>query len=328
MMKAILQKEPGGADQLFLGDTEVPSIHPKEILVRLKATALNRMDIIQREGKYPVPKDASSILGVDMAGVVEDVGSEVSRFKKGDEVFGLLQGGGYAELATIHEDLAWFKPNNLSFEEAAAVPEVFMTAYQTLFLVGQAKPEESVLIHAGASGVGTAAIQLALAKGIKPYVTAGSQEKIACCEILGALGGINYKEGPFAKKLLELTNDQGVDVVLDFVGAPYWEQNLDVLKKSGRLVVIGYMGGMKVEEANLGTILRKWIEVKGTTLRARSEGYRIELAKELGAFLLPRLADSQIKPIVGQIFHWSEVKEAHRMMEKNLNVGKIVMLIE
>lgn len=326
-MKAILVKEPGGADQLFLGETETPQPKANEILVKIKATALNRMDIIQREGRYPVPVDASSILGVDMAGVVEQVGSQVTRFKKGDEVFGLLQGGGYAEFATINHHLAWLKPQNLSFEEAAAIPEVFMTAYQTLYLVGQARQGESVLIHAGASGVGTAAIQLCQEKGNPCFVTAGSSEKIQCCEALGAKAGFNYKEGPFEDKILA-ASENGVDVVLDFVGAPYWEQNINCLKKSGRLVVIGYMGGVKVESMNLGMLLRKWIEVKGTTLRARSEEYRISLAQELGEFALSRFADGRLKPVVDRVFSWMEVREAHRCMEENQNIGKIVMVVE
>lgn len=326
-MKAILVKEPGGADQLYLTEIDVPLVREHEVLIQVKATALNRMDIIQREGRYPVPKDASSILGVDVAGVVAGVGSSVSKWKKGDEVFGLLQGGAYAEFATSHQDLLWKKPQNLSFEEAAALPEVFMTAYQTLFRVGEGLKGESVLIHAGASGVGTAAIQLAKQKGLTSYVTAGSDEKISFCESLGATKGFNYKDGDFFESLMNTTAGHGVDVILDFVGAPYWQSNLKALKKSGRLVVIGYMGGVKVSETDLGLILRNWLEIKGTTLRARSHEYRAHLAAEVGAYCLPRFEDGRLKPILYKCFDWAEVKKAHELMEANANVGKIVLQV-
>lgn len=326
-MKAVLQNNPGNRETLFIGDAQKPSVKDNEVLVRVKATALNRMDIIQREGRYPLPDDASSILGVDMAGVVEDFGSSVTNWKKGDEVFGLLQGGGYAEYTSIAEGLLWRKPSHLSFEEAAALPEVFMTAYQTLFWLGELQKGQSVLIHAGASGVGTAAIQLCKEMGITSFVTAGSEEKIkACCE-LGAKAGFNYKEGEFAAKLREANSGKGVNAILDFVGAPYWEQNISLLEKEGVLVIIGFMGGPKVPHMNLAPILRNWIKIKGTTLRARSEPYRIELAKELGDVLLPALAEGRIKPVIHQVLDLEQVQEAHQIMEENQNTGKIVLRV-
>lgn len=324
-MKSILVKKPGGCEQLYIGEVPSPEPGTNEILVKIKATSLNRMDILQRQGRYPVPEGASPILGVDMAGVVESSGPHSSRWNAGDRVMGLLSGGGYAEYAVIHEDLAMSIPRNLSFEEAAAIPEVFMVAYQTLFLLGEAQPGYNILVHAGAGGVGTAAIQLIREAGARSFVTAGSHEKIEFCKTLGAQEGFNYREGPFALKLLEATQQEGVHVILDFVGAPFWEQNIRSLKTDGRLVVIGYMGGRRVADMDLATILAKRIHVIGTTLRARNEAYRIGLCRELARFALDRFAEGRLRPIIDRVFPWDKVQEAHRCMEENRNMGKIVM---
>ena len=323
-MKAILVKEPGGRDQLYIGETPDPVAQPGEAVVAVKATALNRMDIIQREGHYPVPEGASTILGVDMAGVVQQAAGE---WQVGDAVFGLMQGGGYAEFAAVPADLLWRKPENLSFEEAVAIPEVFMTAYQCLFWLGQAEAGQTVLVHAAASGVGTAAIQLLRESGASSIITAGTAEKIAVCESLGASHGINYKKGAFADKVLDATGGAGVELVLDFVGAPYWNQNLKVLKRDGRLVMIGFLGGTSPDAMDLGPVLRKRLQVIGTTLRSRAHEYRAQLAGELGEFALARFADGRMKPIVDSVFDWHDVQDAHQRMEENLNTGKIVVAI-
>jgi NADPH:quinone reductase-like Zn-dependent oxidoreductase len=221
-MKAILVKEPGDVDQLYIGEFPKPEPREGELLVKVKATALNRADLLQRRGKYPPPPGASTVIGLEMSGVVEDVGPRSSGWRPGDRVFGLLPGGGYAEYAVIHERMAVLIPENLSFEEAAAIPEVFLTAFQTLFWLGKLMEGERVLIHAGASGVGTAAIQLVREAGATSIVTASSKQKLEACRRLGAEIIINYKEGPFAPKILDTTEGRGVDLILDFVGAPYW----------------------------------------------------------------------------------------------------------
>ena len=324
-MKAVLVKEPGGPDQLTIGEFPTPEPAANEILVKVKATALNRLDIMQRQGNYPPPPGASPILGLDIAGVVERGGGETSRWKEGDRVFGLLAGGGYAQYASIDADLAMPIPENLSFEEAASIPEVFLTAYQALFWLGGVKEGQSVLIHAGASGVGTAAIQLAREAGARPMVTAGSENKLSSCRDLGASTAINYREGPFASKVLEATGNRGVDLILDFIGAPYWEENISSLAVDGRLILLSVMGGTEVEHLNLRELMRKRIGILATTLRARSEDYKIELTRDFSEFSLSRLADGRLKPVIDRVFPWEEVRDAHCHMEENKNVGKIVL---
>ncbi|CAO3670554.1 unnamed protein product [Rhizopus stolonifer] len=220
------------------------------------------MDIIQRQGNYPVPPGGSPILGVEISGIVEAVGEKVKEFKVGDPVFGLMPGGGYAEYAVIEESLAMHKPEKLSFEEAAAIPETWFTAYQALFLVGELKKNENVLIHAGASGVGIAAIQLAKDAGAKNvFVTVSSDDKVKFCESIGATKGINYKTQQWGKEILKLTDNKGVDVIIDVVGKDYWEQNMDSIALDGRMVILAFMSGPLVDHVNLGTFLRKRVTV-------------------------------------------------------------------
>jgi tumor protein p53-inducible protein 3 len=328
-MKAILVKEPGGAEQLVFGEVPEPVCKPDEIRVRVHATALNRADILQREGKYPPPEGASPILGLEMAGVVEEAGEQCrNRWKPGDRVFGLLPGGGYAEYATIPCDLAMPIPGSLTFEEAAAIPEAFLTAWQCLFWIAGLKKGETVLVHAGASGVGTAAIQLARCVGAVPVVTVGSEEKRKFCLELGAAAAVNYKAGPWDEGVLEATGGQGVDAVLDFVGASYWKQNLRILKPDGRWVLISLLGGNRLENISLGPILSKRIQITGTTLRSRSVSYKTRLTREFAKFSLPRLESGELRPVIDRVFPWDRVEEAHRWMEENRNMGKIVLKVK
>jgi len=325
-MKALLVRQFGGAENLVLGEVEKPYQAPEELLVRVKAAGVNRADILQREGHYP-PPGASPILGLEIAGVVESVGESCRNFKKGDEVFGLLAGGGYAEYAVIHHQLAMLKPPELSFEEAAAIPEAFLTAFQALFWIGKLQKGENVLIHAGGSGVGTAAIQLAREAGATVFTTAGSQEKLDACRKLGAQGAFNYKIGAFAPKILHETENHGVQLILDFVGVPYWEQNIDVLDIDGRLVILGLMGGFTLPRLDLRILMKKRLTIAGSTLRNRSLKYKIQLTKDFAEFSLPRFSKGRLKAIVSRIFPWESVQEAHRFMEENRNIGKIVLKI-
>lgn len=326
-MKAILVKEPGEVDQLMIGEFPTPKPADDELLVKVKAAALNRADILQRQGRYPPPQGASPILGLDMAGVVAEVGARCTERRQGDKVFGLLSGGGYAEYATINEKMALPIPENLSFEAAASIPEAFLTAYQALFWLGKLQAKENVLIHAGASGVGTAAIQLVKEAGANAMVTAGSERKLDACRQLGATTAINYKESSFAPKVLAATDNRGVDLILDFVGAPYWEGNYTSLALDGRLILLATMGGSELEHFNLSSLMRKRIKLIGSTLRVRSLDYKIRLTQDFAAFALPRFADGRLKPVVDRIFPWEKVSEAHRYMEENLNIGKIVLKI-
>lgn len=326
-MKAILVKQPGGPEQLALGEYEQPLPKPYELLVRVHATALNRADTLQRQGKYPAPKGASPLLGLEIAGEVVEAGVNCTRYKKGDKVFGLLPGGGYAEYAVIDEQMAMPIPGNLSMEEAAAIPEVFLTAFQALMWLGKLKAGERVLIHAGASGVGTAAIQLARAAKAEVLVTA-SEGKLHACKELGAHKAINYQEVPFEDEVLAYTNSEGVDVIVDFIAGPYFNQNLDCLRLDGRLVILASLGGGKVDGVDLRKILTKRLQVMGSTLRSRSREYQIKLTQEMSQFALPHFKSGAIKPVIDSMYDWQDVAEAHRYMEQNKNIGKIVLRVK
>jgi len=327
-MKAILAKEPGGVEQLVMVEIPTPSPRSEELLVRVNATALNRADILQREGKYPPPKGASAILGLEMAGVVESIGAGCTGWRVGDRVCALLAGGGYAEYVTIPAKLAIPIPQSLSFEQAAAIPEVFLTAYQALFWLGDIQPEQNVLVHAGASGVGTAAIQLIREADAHAIITAGSAKKLDFCSGLGAKVAINYKAGDFAPDVLEATGDRGADIILDFIGAPYWAQNLSCLATDGRFIILALMGGSKIDEFNLLTILRKRLKIIGTTLRARDLAYKARLTGEFVKNILPGFEEGKFEAIIDSVFPWRQVKKAHRRMEQNQNIGKIVLQVD
>ncbi|WCK54048.1 NAD(P)H-quinone oxidoreductase [Aneurinibacillus sp. Ricciae_BoGa-3] len=322
-MKAVLVHEQ--TQTLYIGDAPEPKGGDNDLVVDIKATALNRADLLQKRGLYPPPQGASPIIGLEMAGTVRSVGKDVNGWKEGDRVFALLPGGGYAERAVVPADMAMRIPDNLSFEQAAAIPEVFLTAYLNLFVLGGLKAGYNVLIHAGASGVGTAAIQLVREAGARSVITAGSEEKRRTCMDLGASHAIDYKAGPFAPKVKEATDGKGVNIILDFIGAPYLEQNISSLAVDGRLIVIGTMGGAKADSINLGQLLARRLQVIGTALRSRSVEDKIMLTQKFSEFALHRFADGRLKPIVDSVYEWENVNEAHQYMEANKNTGKIVL---
>lgn len=324
-MKAVRVEED--SRRLFIGEYEKPAPAANELLVRVKATALNRADLLQKRGGYPPPKGASPILGLEMAGVVEGAGDSVNGWEKGDRVFALLPGGGYAEYAVVPEDMAMRIPDGFSFEEAAAIPEVFLTAYLNLFWLGGLKKGQTVLIHAGASGVGTAAIQLVREAGATSIITAGTEEKRSLCRELGASEAIDYKAGPFEPKVKGATGGRGVDIILDFIGAPYWEQNLNSLAVDGRLVIVGTMGGAKTDGVNLGQLLSRRLQVIGTALRSQPVEKKAALTQEFAQFALARFADGRLKPLIDSAWEWTDVNEAHEHMEQNKNAGKIVLRV-
>ena len=267
------------------------------------------------------------ILGLEMAGEVVSVGAACGGWAPGDRVCALLPGGGYAELAAIPAGLAMRIPEPLSFEQAAAIPEVYLTAYQNLFNVARLAPGQTVLIHAGASGVGTAAIQLVRETGGSSLVTAGSAEKISRCVALGARAGWNYKEGPFAPWVAEQTGGRGVDIVLDFVGAPYFGQNLEALAVDGTMVVIGTLGGADVGKFSLRMLMSKRLRIAGAGLRSMDTARKIRLTGHFAGFALPRFGVGRLVPIVDSVFDWRDVGDAHLRMESNANFGKIVLRV-
>jgi tumor protein p53-inducible protein 3 len=326
-MRAILVKNEGGPEQMVMGEYPAPQPDADEILVQVAATALNRADIVQRQGHYPPPTGASPLLGLEIAGTVALTGKNVTEWQIGQPVCALLAGGGYAEYAVVHRQVAMPVPQNLSLIDAAAVPEAFLTAYQALFWLGQMQPGHHVLIHAGASGVGTAAIQLAQGFGAKVHITAGSPEKLNLCRQLGAITAINYKEEAFADKVLTATAGQGANIILDFIGGPYWEQNMRVLAVDGRVVILATMGGSHIENFNIRDLFQKRAYLITSTLRSRSLEYKIRLSTEFNQYAIPRFADGRLHPVVDRIFDWQDVAAAHRYMEENRNIGKIVLRI-
>ena len=326
-MKAIIRTGDGGPEVLKLGEIPAPTPGPTQLLIKVRATALNRADTIQRQGGYPPPPGEPETLGLEIAGVVETMGDEVIGFTQGDHVFGLVGGGGYAQQAVIDYRMAMPIPEGWSFEHAAAVTEVFFTANETLFTLGGLCAGETVLIHAGGSGVGTAGTQMAHHAGARVFITAGSAEKIEGCKILGCTEGINYKECDFAEEIMRLTDGKGVDVVQDFIGAPYWERNLSILKPRGRLVIVGLMGG-SVGQLELGPILRKRLQLFGSVMRPLPLEAKIRITQRFVSRWLPLLEDGKIKPVIDTVFPLSEVREAHEYMEANKNFGKIILTVE
>ncbi|KAI8373079.1 NAD(P)H quinone oxidoreductase, PIG3 family [Radiomyces spectabilis] len=329
-MKAVLVKQPGDASQLCMGDYPTPVIKDTELLVKVHCFCLNRMDIVQRQGRYPPPPGASPLLGVEMSGIVEEVGSKVTKFKKGDAVFGLMPGGAYAEYAAIDERLAICKPDSLSFEEAAAIPETWFTAYQALFFVGNLEPGMDVLIHAGASGVGIAAIQLAKHAGAKRiFITAGSDEKLEFCKSLGATTAINYKTQDWAEVIAKETDNKGVNVIVDFIGKNYWQQNLQTLAVDGHMVILAFMSGNIVDQVDLSMLLRKRLRIEGSALRSRSIDYQSRLRDAVFEKVIKELKSDKcaFKVFLDKEFDWKDIQEAHRYMESNQSQGKIVVKV-
>ncbi|MEX2461087.1 MAG: NAD(P)H-quinone oxidoreductase [Paenibacillaceae bacterium] len=324
-MKAVLVEE--STKKLYMGEVDEPVMSDQDLLVQVKATALNRADLLQKRGLYPPPKGSSPIIGLEMSGVIKKVGSNVTGWKQGDRVFALLAGGGYAEQVSIPAGMALRITDAFSFEEAAAIPEAFLTAYLNLFVLGGLKAGQTVLIHAGASGVGTAAIQLVREAGATSIVTASSEEKRNVCLELGAGYAIDYKDEPFAPIVKAATGGRGVDIIMDFIGASYWEQNIESLAMDGRLIIIGMMGGSKVKELDLGVLLSRRLQVIGTALRSKSPVEKINLTEQFAAFAMPRFADGRLKPVIDSIWDLDKANEAHNYMEQNKNTGKVILRV-
>ncbi|KUJ06690.1 quinone oxidoreductase putative [Mollisia scopiformis] len=333
-MKAIGVKGGGGnADALFIDDNVPdPVVRPNDVLVQIKAFGLNRMDIMQREAKYPYPllPESGTIMGVEFSGVVEAKGNACNLdFKPGDRVFGLAYGGAYAQKISVSEKILMHMPHSLSFEIAAGIPETYFTAIQAIHLVGDLQPGQSVLIHAGASGVGQAAIQVARQGGAsKVFSTAGSDEKCSLCKSLGADIAINYRSQDFAEVIAEETGGKGVDLIIDLVGRDYWHRNTASAAMDSKIVLVAAMSGSLIEDFNLRALLNKRIWVLATTLRTRNADYQGKLRDKFVELAMDHLASGKMKITVDKIYPWTEIAEAHRRMEANINAGKIICLID
>jgi putative PIG3 family NAD(P)H quinone oxidoreductase len=308
--------------------TDVPDVSAGvgEVLIQVRATAINRADLAQRRGGYPPPAGASAILGLECAGEIVALGEGVGRYRVGDRVCALLAGGGYAEFVNVPAGQVLPMPRGLDFEQSAALPEVFATAYLNLYMEAALQPAERVLLHAGASGVGTAAIQLCKAFGNPCFVTAGSDEKIQRCIALGAAGGANRHTQRFVEKVAEWTGRQGVDVILDPVGAPYLSDNLRSLSADGRLVVIGLMGGNKAD-LEIGLMMVKRLRVIGSTLRARSVAAKSAVMDALARRLWPLIERGDVVPVVDRVLPVEQADDAHLLMAGNDTFGKIVLRV-
>ena len=323
-MKAITLDSHGGPEVLRLEEVPDPGPSPQQLLVRVRAAGVNRADILQRQGSYPPPPGESDILGLELSGEVIGAGSSGQGFAPGDRVFALVGGGAYGERAVIDHRMAMRVPEGWTFAQAASVPESFFTAQENLFTLGDLREGETVLIHAAGSGVGTAAVQMARAAGTRVLVTAGSTEKIRKALELGAEAGCSYKERDFAGWVSEKTGGEGVDLVLDFIGAKYWERNLRSLRKTGRLLLVGLLGGAKVE-VDLGVLLRRRLKVFGSVLRSRPLEEKIEITRRFSERCLPLLASGVLRPVIDRVLPLAEAAEAHRIIEANANFGKIVL---
>ncbi len=327
-MRAAVITEPGGPEVLKVRELPDPVPGPDDILVDIKASALNRADTMQRQGGYPAPPGSpDDIPGLEFSGVVLEAGANVADLSPGDRVFGLLGGGGYASRVVTHSRMAMRIPDNLDFVQAAAVPEVFFTAYDALFNHCELSMGESVLVHAAGSGVGTAAVQLAHNSGACVFGTAGSADKLQGAKELGMDVGINYREQDFSEVVREHTGGAGVDVLLDVIGADYWDRNVASLALRGRLVLVGTMGGGAVQ-VKLGPVMFKRLRVHGTVLRSRPIEEKIALTNQIKRHVLPLIASGAIKPVVDSIYPLEDAAGAHRLMEGNTNFGKIILSME
>ncbi|KGB25310.1 NAD(P)H-quinone oxidoreductase [Acetobacter tropicalis] len=329
-MKAVCFTEPGAPDVMQIESLPIPQPGRGEVLVRVMAAGINRPDIMQRKGLYPPPPGANPRLGLEISGEVVACGTALADQDMpaiGSKVCALANGGGYAEycLVPAGQCLPW--PEGLTAVQAAALPETFFTVWSNLFMPTPVTKGENVLIHGGSSGIGTTAIQLVKAFGGIPYVTAGTAEKCALCETLGATA-INYKEEDFAERLRELTNGKGVNLILDMIGGAYLDRNLRSLAVDGKLVIIALQGGAKAEKADLARIMTRRLIVTGSTLRARDITTKSRIARQLEEKVWPLLADGTIRPIIYATFPFADVAKAHQEMENGEHSGKIILTLE
>ncbi|XP_004582692.2 quinone oxidoreductase PIG3 [Ochotona princeps] len=328
-MLAVHFDQPGGAENLYVKEVARPIPGPGEVLLKVAASALNRADIIQRQGGYPPPPGASSILGLEASGYVAELGPGCQgKWKTGDTAMALLPGGGQAQYVAVPEELLMPIPEGLTLLQAAAIPEAWLTAFQLLHLVGNVQAGDTVLIHAGSSGVGTAAIQLARLAGAIPLVTAGSPQKLQMAEKLGAAVGVNYKEEDFCEAVLKFTQGAGVNLILDCIGSSYWEKNINCLAVDGRWILYGLMGGADVNGPLLSKLLSKRGSLIASLLRSRNKTYKQALVRAFTERALPHFSTEgpqRLLPVLDSVYPLAAIQEAHKYMETNKNMGKIVL---
>jgi putative PIG3 family NAD(P)H quinone oxidoreductase len=325
-VRAIVAAAPGGPEVLAPGEAPSPALVPGSLRIRVVATAVNRADLLQRRGLYPPPQGASPILGLECAGEVVEVAPDVAGWRRGERAMALLAGGGYAEEVVVDAGSALPVPAALSFEEAAALPEVFLTVFSNVFQLGGLAAGGSVLVHGGGSGIGTAAIRLVKAAGARILVTAGSDAKCERCLALGADAAVNYRTGDFVAAAKRENGGEGVDVVLDSIGAAYFERNLAALRTGGRLVLIGLMGGAKAE-VNLALLLARRLSLIGSTLRTRSTAEKAAVVAGFRARFGRELESGSLRPVIDRVLPLEQAAEAHRLLEASEHFGKVVLRV-
>jgi len=322
-MKAIIISEAGAADVLQLAEKDVPVPGENEVLIRVKAAGINGLDIAQRKGVYSPPPGASpDIPGVEVSGIIEKCGANVKLWNPGDKVCALLTGGGYAGYCIADAGSCLPVPAELSFAEAASLPETIFTVWSNVFQRGQLKAGESFLVHGGSSGIGVTAIQLAKAFGANVYITAGSDEKCATCTALGANLSINYKTQDFEEQLQEI----GIDVILDMIGGEYTPKNINILRPEGRLIFINAKAAAL--QANIFKIMQKRLTITGSTLRSRDNAFKAALANEILEHVWPLIENGVFKPVICKVFPLSEAVQAHQLMESSRHIGKIILGVD
>ena len=322
-MQQVIISEVGGPEKLAYETVTIPTAQAEEVLVKVHAFGINRPDILQRQGLYPMPKDVTPVPGLEVAGEIVAVGTAVTQFKVGDKVCGLTNGGGYAEYCVVPASQTLVIPEGVSFTQAAAIPETFFTVWANVFQMGQAKAGETVLVHGGSSGIGTTALMLCKALGIQTFATVGSDDKIQAIAHLTT--GINYKTQDFERVINEKTDNAGVDIILDMVGAPYLERNLNLLRRDGRLVYIAFLGGAKAKEVKLGQIMMKRLTITGSTMRARTTAEKAEIAQGLQQQVAPFWAKGECLPMIYKTFNFDQIVDAHIAMDTGEHIGKIVV---
>lgn len=323
-MRAIDPAEPGGAEVLQVDQRPVPRPGPEEVLIRVAAAGINRPDVLQRMGRYPMPPGAPTILGLEAAGEIVAVGERVASWRPGDRVCALLMGGGYAEYATAPAGQCLPVPAGLSMIEAASLPETYFTVWSNLVDRAQSRSGETLLVHGGTSGIGTTAIQLARALGLRVFTTAGSAEKCAAARELGAALAVNYREESFVERVGAVTEGAGVEVVLDIVGGEYFARNLECLGAGGRHVSIAFLKGARAE-LDIMTVLCKGLVLTGSMLRPQSTAFKAAIARALERHVWPMFADGRLRPVIDSRYQLEDVAQAHRRMEASAHIGKIVL---
>ena len=325
-MIAIGIAKPGGPEVLQPFDMPPPRPGPREVLIRVAAAGVNRPDLMQREGKYPPPPGATDIPGLEVSGTITACGSGALRWRDGDQVCALVSGGGYAEYCVAPDVQCLPIPSTVDLVSAAGMPETFFTVWTNVFERGRLRAGETFLVHGGASGIGTTAIQMARAFGARVFATAGTDEKCRACERLGAERAINYKTSDFAFVLMSLTGGSGIDVILDMVGAPYFSRNVDVLALEGRLLQIAVLQGAKTE-INLVRVLRQRLTITGSTLRSRTVEEKGAIADAVEKAVWPLVEEGRIRPVIYATLPLRQAAEAHRLLESGSHIGKIVLTV-